>query len=241
MNTKNEMSFGTNKKTARIAGLLYLIYMVFHVLANVVGRSKIILLGDATTTARNIIASGMQFRIGFLVDVFAGVLFLLAAWALYVLLKPVNKNIALLFLLLNLGGVAVWCVSDLFLIAGQHLLSGADYLKVFQTVQLQALAMLSLNMYKFGSLGIAQFFFSAWLFPLGYLVFKSGYLPKILGIVLMVECFAWLMYPLQFFLFPNEIVTYFSSAVGFIGEFSLTLWLLIMGAKDQKPGLVQAV
>ncbi|NTW45207.1 MAG: DUF4386 domain-containing protein, partial [Anaerolineaceae bacterium] len=168
-------------------------------------------------------------------------LFLLAAWALYVLLKPVNKNIALLFLLLNLGGVAVWCVSDLFLIAGQHLLSGADYLKVFQTDQLQALAMLSLYMYKFGSLGIAQFFFAAWLFPLGYLAFKSGYLPKILGIVLMVECFAWLMYPLQFFLFPSDFVTYFSSAVGFIGEFSLTLWLLIMGAKDQKPGLVEAV
>lgn len=240
MNTTNGSPFGTVKKTARIAGLIYLIYIIFHVLANVIGRSKIIVMGDATTTARNIMASAGQFRTGFLVDLAAGVLFLLAAWALYVLLKPVNKNLALLFLLLNLGGVAVWCVSDLFLLASQHLLSGVDYLKVFQTDQLQALAMLSVYLYKYGSLGIAQFFFAAWLFPLGYLVFKSGYLPRLLGIVLMVECFAWLLYPLQFFLFPSVFITALSSAVGFIGEFSLTLWLLIMGAKDQKPALVEA-
>ncbi len=87
---------------------------------------------------------------------------------------------------------------------------------------------------------IAQLFYGAWLFPLGYLVFKSGFLPKILGIVLMVECFGWLMYPFQFFLFPSYgVITYLSSALGFIGEFSLTLWLLIMGAKDQKPALVE--
>ena len=228
----------TNKKTARIAGFLYLIYIVVSIFANVLGRSKLIVLGDAATTARNIIASAWQFRIGFVVDLVAALLFLLTAWALYVLLKQVNKNLALLFLLLNLVGVAVWCVSDLFLITSQLLLSGADYLKVFQADQLQALAMLFLYIYKNGFSGIAQIFFSAWLFPLGYLVFKSGFLPKILGIILMVECFGWLMYPIQFFLFPgNEVLFYLSSAIGFIGEFSLALWLLIMGAKEQKPAL----
>ena len=226
----------TNKKTARIAGFLYLIYIVVSIFADVLGRSKLIVLGDAATTARNIMASAWQFRIGFVVDLVATVLFLLTAWALYVLLKPVNRNLALLFLLLNLGGVAVWCFSDLFLIASQLLLSGADYLKVFPVDQLQALAMLFLHIYKNGFSGIAQIFFSVWLFPLGYLVFKSGYLPKVLGIVLMVECFGWLMYPIQFFLLPgNVVLTYLSSAVGFIGEFSLMLWLVIMGAKDQKP------
>lgn len=226
----------TNKKTARMAGFLYLMYMVITIPADVLGRSKLIVLGDATTTARNIVASAWQFRIGFVVDLVGAVLFLLTAWALYVLLKPVNKNIALLFLLLNLGGVAVWCFSDLFLIASQLLVSGADYLKVFQADQLQALAMLSLYIYNNGFWGIAQIFFSAWLFPLGYLVFRSGYLPRILGIVLMVECFCWLLYPIQFFFFPgNVVLTYLSSAAGFIGEFSLMLWLLIMGAKEQKP------
>ena len=225
----------TNKKTARIAGSLYLIYIVVSIFANVLGRSKLIILGDAATTARNIIASAWQFRIGFVLDLVSAVLFFLTAWALYVLLKPVNKNIALLFLLLNLGGVAVHCFSDLFLIASQVILSGAEYLKAFHADQLQALAMLSLDIYKNGFSGIAQIFFSAWLFPLGYLVYKSGTLPRFLGIIVMVECFAWLMFPVQFFFFPgNVVLTYVSSVVGFIGEFSLTLWLLIMGAREQK-------
>jgi hypothetical protein len=169
-------------------------------------------------------------------DILSGVLFFLAAWALYVLLKPVNKNLALLFLLFNLGGVAIQCLNMLNLFSVFLLLSGADYLKVFQIDQLQALAMLFLNFHENGFM-IAQFFFAAWLFPLGYLVFKSGYLPKILGIVLMVECFGWLMFPLQFFLFPSGVIASMSSAVGFIGEFSLALWLVVMGAKDQKPAI----
>ena len=235
----------TNKKNARMAGFLYLIYIVVSIFANGLGRSKLIVLGDAATTAGNIMASAWQFRIGFVIDLVACVLFLLTAWALYVLLKPVNKNLALLFLLLNLGGVAVWCTSDLFLIASQLLSSGADYLKVFQVDQLQALAMLSLYIYKYGFLGIAQIFFGAWLFPLGYLVFKSGFLPRFLGVILMVHCVVWLMSALQFFLFPAFIaipfvgITYISYPIGFISEFGLSLWLLIMGAKDQKPALVE--
>jgi len=219
----------TNKKTARMAGFLYFIYIVVSIFADVIGRSKLIVLGDAATTAKNIMASAWQFRIGFMGDLLSAVLFLLTAWALYVLLKPVNKNLALLFLLLNLGGVAIQCFSDLFLFASQLLLSGADYLQVFQADQLQALAMLFLYLYKNGFM-IAQIFYGAWLFPLGYLVFKSGFLPKILGIVLMVHCVGWLMTFLQFFLFPGlDVITYLTYPLGFIAELSLTLWLLIKG------------
>jgi hypothetical protein len=228
----------TNKKTARMAGVLYLIYILTTMIAQV-SRTKLIVFEDAVATAKNILASEWLFRIGFMSDVLAGVLFLLAAWALYVLLKPVNKNIALLFLLLNLGGAAVQCINMLNLFSAVLLLSGADYLKVFQADQLQALALFLLNLHKNGFM-IAQLFYGVWLFPLGYLVFKSGYLPRILGAMLMVECFGWLIYPFQFFLFPSYIViSYLSFAIGFIGEFSLTLWLLIMGAKDQKPALVE--
>jgi Domain of unknown function (DUF4386) len=114
-------------------------------------------------------------------------------------------------------------------------LSGADYLKGFQADQLQALAMFFLNLYKNGY-WIAQIFFGAWLFPLGYLVFKSGFLPRIFGVVMMIHCAFWLMTTLQFFLFPGfDAITYVSYPLGFIAEFGLTLWLLIMGAKDQKP------
>lgn len=228
----------TNKKTARIAGLLYLLYIVATIVADVT-RTQLVVFGDAAATANNILASEWLFRFGFVSDVLAGVLFLLAAWALYVLLKPVNKNIALLFLLLNLGGVAVQSINMLNLFAAALLLSGADYLKVFPIDELQALAMFFLYLYKNGFM-IAQFFFAAWLFPLGYLVFKSGYLPKFLGILLIIECFGWLLYPLQFFLFPAfGVIFYLSSAVGFIGEFGFTLWLLIMGAKDEPSSLAQ--
>lgn len=224
-----------NKNTARLAGALYFIYIVIHVLANVIGRSNMIVFGDAAATAQNIMTFAWQFRIGYVTDLISAVLFLLTAWALYVLLKSVDQNLALLFLLLNLGGVAIECVSDLFLVASQLVLSGADYLQVFQLDQLQALAMLSLYVYKNG-FTIAQIFFGAWLFPLGYLVYKSGFLPRILGIVLMIHCCTWLMTFLQFFLFPGfDGITYVSYPLGFIAEFGLTLWLVIMGVKEQKP------
>ncbi|MFN8488918.1 MAG: DUF4386 domain-containing protein [Caldilineaceae bacterium] len=223
-----------NNKTARMAGFLYLLYIVFHVSGDVIGRSRLIVYGDAATTAQNIMASAWQFRGGFVIDLLAAVLFLVTAWALYTLLKPVNQHLALLFLLLNLGGVVIQCTSDLFLPASQLLLSGAEYAKVFQTNQRQALAMSFLYLYKNGFM-IAQIFYGAWLFPLGYAVFKSGFLPKILGMVLMIHCATWLMTTLQFFLFPSfTAITYISYPLGFIAEFGLTLWLLVMGVKEQK-------
>ncbi len=170
--------------------------------SNVIGRSKIIVYGDAVGIAQNILSSAGFFRIGLVIDLFAAILFFLAAWALYRLLEPVEKNLALLFLLLNLGGVTVQCLSDLFLLAGQMLLGGADYLKSFSPAQLQSLAMLSLYGYKNG-FEIAQLFYGAWLFPLGYLVFRSGFLPRLLGIVLMLHCGFWLMTTIQFFIFPE--------------------------------------
>lgn len=228
------------KNTARMAGFLYLIFIATSIFANV-SRTKLIVSGDAIATAENILASKWLFRFGFMSDILSGVLFLLAAWALYVLLKPVDKNLALLFLLLNLGGVAVQCLNMLNIFSAVLLLSGVDYLKVFQTDQLQSLAMLFLDLHKNGFM-IAQVFYGAWLFPLGYLVFQSGYLPRILGIVLMIECFAWLLYPFQFFFFPAYVViSYLSFAVGFIGEFSLTFWLLIKGVEEQKLVFAEAL
>ena len=95
--------------------------------------------------------------------------------------------------------------------------------------------MLSLYMYKNG-FTIAQIFFGAWLFPLGFLVYKSGFLPRILGIVLMTHCAFWVMTALQPFLFPGfDAITLVSYPLGFIAEFGLTLWLLIMGVKERKP------
>ena len=225
----------TNKKTARIAGSLYFIYILTHTFADVLGRSQIIVYGDAAATAQNILAATWQFRIGFISDLLAALLFFLAAWALYALLKPVNSNIALLFLLLNLSGVIIQCLSDLFLVASQLLLRGDAYLNVFPVEQLQAAAMFFLYLYKNGFM-IAQLFYGAWLFPLGYLVFKSNFIPRILGILLMVHCAFWLMTFLQYFLFPSfEAIIYISYPLGFVAEFGLSLWLMIKGVKNPKP------
>ncbi len=230
----------SRKKTARMAGFLYLMFLVTLIFAEDVVRSKLIVFGDGAATAKNIMASEGLFRIGFMSDLLSAVFFLLSAWALYVLLKPVDKNLALLFVLLILGGVAIQCINMLNQFAALLLLSGADYLKVFQADELQALAMLFLNLYKNGFI-IAQVFYGAWLFPLGYLVFKSGFLPRILGILLMIDCFGVLIWFFQFFLFPGyEIITYPGLIVSLIAEFSLALWLLIMGAKDQKPASIEA-
>lgn len=234
MNTTKESPHGTINKTARMAGFLYLMYIIITIPADALARSPLIVFGDATTTARNIMASEWQFRVGITGDLVSAVFFLLAAWALYALLKPVNKNMALLFLLLNLGGVAIYSINLLNQFAAVLLLSGADYLKVFQADQLQSQAMFFLELHHNGY-WIAQIFFGTWLFPLGYLVYKSGFLPKILGIVMMIHFVGWTTTSLLFFLFPGfTAITYVTYPLGFISEFGLTLWLLIMGAKEQK-------
>ena len=218
-------------KTARMAGLFYFVYFLITIPSDVC-RDRFIVLGDATATANNIMASEWLFRLSFVGDLLSAVFFLLAAWALYVLLKSVNKDIALLFLLLNLGGVAVYSINLLNQFAAVLLLSGADYLKVFQADQLQALAMFFLNLRQNGY-WIAQVFFGAWLFPLGYLVFKSGFLPRILGVVMMIHFVGWTTTSLQFFLFPGfGAIIYLTGALGFISEVGLTLWLLIKGVKE---------
>ncbi len=179
-------------------------------------------------------SSELFFRAGFVTELVSAVFFVLAAWALYVLLKPVNKNLALLFLLLNLGGVAVECINALNLFAALQFLSGANYLSVFQTGQLQAMAMSSLNLYTSGFL-IAQIFFSAWLLPLGYLVYKSHFLPRLLGILLILDFFGNMSWFLQGFLLPDYgILAYPGNVISFVAEISITLWLLIMAVKEQK-------
>ena len=224
----------TINKTARMAGFIYLVYLVVSISSDTF-RDRLFLPGDAAATASNIMAHEGLFTITAVGDLLAAALFSLTAWALYVLLKPANRNLALLFFLFNLAGVAIQCSSDLFLFASQLLMNGAGYLNVFQADQLQALAMFSLDLREKGFL-ICQIFYGAWLFPLGYLVFKSGFLPKILGIVLMVHCFTWLSFFFQSFLFPGfDAIVYVSWPLGFIAEVGLTLWLLIMGAKDQEP------
>ena len=152
----------TIKKTARRAGIFYLAFVVTCIFAGVV-RSQLIVYDDASKTADLLRNSMGLLRIIFVDDLVSAVLFLLAAWALYVLLKPVQKNLALLFLLLNAAGVAVQCLSLLCLFAPLWITDSADIQKAFQPNQIEALNLLFLNLHKSG-FTIAQIFFGTWLF-----------------------------------------------------------------------------
>jgi hypothetical protein len=229
-----------SKRTARIAGFLYLLHFVAFFLADNGVHATPVGSLDLAATARSMMASEGLFLVGFVSFLLTAVFFLLSAWALSVLLKPVNEDLASLFVLLNLGGVAVWCISQLSELAALLLLSGADYLEAFQPDQLEALAMLFLSLYQNGFM-IAQLPLNLWLFPLGYLVFKSGFLPRILGILLIADGFAMLIWFFQFFFFPGyEVVSTVGLAVGLVAEGSFCLWLLIKGVKNKKPAPVAA-
>jgi len=220
---------------ARVAGFLYLIVVVSGVFAEGFVRESLIVPGDAATTANNIMANELLFRIGFVSDLIHETLFLLVAWALYVLLKPVNKNHAFLMVMLALVSVSIQSINLLIQFAAVELLSGAGYLTVFPADQLHAQVMFFLNLQNHGIL-IAQIFSGLWLLPLGLLVFKSGFLPRILGIVLMIGAFGYLIDFFQYFLFPSYrgIISLVILAPGVIAVFSLTFWLLFKGVNVQQ-------
>jgi hypothetical protein len=196
-------------------------FIVTFILASAL-RSRLIVFGNPATTANNIISSPGILRLGFMSELLSALFFVLASRALYLLLKPANKNLALLFLLLNLSGVAIECLNTLNLFNTLQFLGNANYLSVFQTDQLQAIAMTSLNSYTNGFM-ITQLFFSTWLLPLGYLVYRSHFIPKALGILLMLDFSGILSWFLQFFLLPDYgILPYPGLAISFIAEFSIS-------------------
>ena len=222
------------KRTARLAGLLYLAHFVAFFLADNGVHYTAVGPLDVSVIADQMVASESLFRIGYTSFILAALFFLLAAWALYVLLKPVHKDLALLFVLLNVSGVVVQCASLVCEFGAQLLLSGVDDLNALQVDQRQALAMLLLSAYKNGFM-IAQLFLALWVLPLGYLVIKSGYLPRILGVFLLVDCLALLIWVFQFFLFqPDQVISALCLAASFIAEASLCLWLLVKGANVER-------
>jgi hypothetical protein len=226
-----ENNFDGNKKIAKTSGLFYLLFILTSIFADVLAHVG---FGDTETIFNTIITHEKQFTVGITVGLFSSVFFLFAAWFLYKLLKSVNKNIALLFLLLNFGGVIIQCLSILNLIAGIKIVNGENYLNVIQVEQLQAQSMFYINLYK-SSFNISQIFYGAWTLPLGYLVYKSKFIPKIFGIFLMIDCFAILMYFLQSILvINNAVVENIGYVISAVAEFSFTFWLL-MRLKNPPP------
>ena len=224
-------------KVARVTGALYLGFILASVLANALGQ---IGQGDAQQVYQAITTSEGSFRLGLVVFLVSALLFLLSAWGLYVLLRRVNPDLALMFLLLNTVGVAIQCASTLPLLSALLQGDAASGMRSFPPAQLEGLAYLSISVYKTGFVA-AQLFFGTWLFPLGYLVYRSGSIPRLLGVLLVLDGVGVLIWFLQALLLPDyPAIAYPGLAVSFVAEFGLGLWLLVVGVKLVDSGAALA-
>src|SRR5450631_742297 len=175
------------KNPGRIAGLLYVLASIVGIFGLLYVPSKLIVDGNAVETARNIAASETLFRLGIAAHLIGEALFVFVALALYDLLKAVNPRNALCMLTLILVAIPMAFLNELNAIAALSLVRGADFLSLFGQPQRDALAMLFLKLHGYG-FDVAGIFWGLWLFPLGLLVYRSGFIPRILGIALMANC-----------------------------------------------------
>ena len=220
-------------RVARITGGLYVAYIVANVLATMLGQ---IGMGDAPEVYQAIVTNEGSFRLALTIALVTGLLFVMVAWGLYVLLRPVNRNLALLFLVLNAVGVAIQSASLIWLMPALLQGDAASGMQAFSSGQLDGMAYLSINVYKLGFV-TAQLFFGTWLFPLGYLVYRSGFLPRFLGVLLILDGVAVMIWFLQALLLPDyPAIRTPGLVVSFIAEVGLALWLLVVGVKPVDSG-----
>lgn len=230
-----------NMKTARVAGIVYVIMDVFMIFSGMYVDPKIYVPGDAAATVSNIQASEWLFRLGIVSNLVGQIIFLFLVYVLYKLFRSVDKDYANLMVILVVASVPVTFLNVLNQYAPILLLSGAGHLSAFNPAQLQTLSLVFLDMYNHGTI-IAEIFWGLWLIPLGLLAYKSGFIPKVLGVLLIVGCFGHLISFLSIFIFPgySAILTPIANMVMF-GELPIFLWLLIKGVKDQKPASIEAI
>ena len=223
MNTKTTKT--SPQVYARVVGLLYLITITAGMIAEMFISGKIVIDGDAAATANNILAHKDLFQLGFTVYLIEMASQVAQTVMFYILLKPVSRSISLLALFLGLVGCIIKTLARLFYIAPLFILGGASFLDVFNAKQLQALALLLLNV-NGQAAGMALAFFGFSTFLNGYLIVKSTFLPRILGVLSVVGGLGWLTFlypPLGYLLFSYIMV------IALLGSVSQILWLLFKG------------
>lgn len=218
-------------KAARLAGAVYASMVFTGPFSLIYVPGKLIVRGDATATAANVLAHETLFRLAIFTDLVGQVLFICLAVALYRLFSNVNRNWALLMVGFVLVSAAVGFLNTLNNIAALILFHGGQFLSVFNTAQLNALGMLFVRLHSQG-IFIDEIFWGVWLFPFGLLVFRSGFLPRVIGVWLMINCFGYVVLSVIALFFPSNYNTAFKVLQPVLfGELAIMLWLLIKGAR----------
>ena len=219
-------------KNARVAGLLYALFSALLVVRLSYIPSTLIVYDNAAATANNIVAHDLLFRFGIVSYLLGAAGWIFVTLALYRLFKEVDQGLAVLMVILgSLIPVPIFFLNASNDAAALLLARGGDFLTAFDKPQRDALAALFLRLHHQGDLA-NEIFWGLWLVPFGLLVYKSHFLPRILGVWLIAGCFGYLALSITGFLFPqyeDKAYTYTQPLI--IGELAVVLWLLIMGAK----------
>jgi hypothetical protein len=222
-------------RNARTAGLFYLTLMTAP-LRLIYIPGKLFVSGNASATASNIAAHEMLFRLGIVSDLFTGTMVIFLTLALYRLFEGVDKGLSRLVVILGaLTVTPIYFVNTINDAAALLLARGPDFLSAIDKPQREALVMVFLRMHGQGILA-NEIFWGLWLFPFGLLVYRSRFLPRILGVWLILNGFAYLASSVTGLLWPqyeNRVSSWVFPLM--LGELAIMLWLIIMGAKEGQP------
>jgi Domain of unknown function (DUF4386) len=219
----------SSRPMARTTGVVYLLYFLTAISGELL-ISGMIVSADPAATATNILAHERLFRLSFAVGLISTALYIAVTVLFYGLFKPVNKTVALLATFLSLAGCAIQAFGSLFRVAPFVILDGSSYLSAFKLDQLQVIALTFLKL-NVQSAHIYLVFFGMFNLSIGYLIFKSAFLPRTLGVLMALSGLGWLM-----FLSPslaNYLLPYIE-VLGILAEASLMLWLLVKGVKVER-------
>src|SRR5262249_47322846 len=221
------------KRQARLAGLLYFLASIPAPFGLIYVPNKLIVLNDATATANNIRASESLLRFGIGCEILVSIMFIFVVVALYRLFKPVNETHALAMMILLLISIPISLLSVVDEVVALIVVSGADFLSVFDSGQLNALAYIFMRLHS-RTLVVAEIFWGLWLVPFGILIIRSPFIPSAFGYLLFVSGLGYVASSLTFLLlrgYGPVVVTVASKLIFF--ELPIIFWLLIWGAKGQ--------
>ena len=226
---------GSPQLYARIGGALYLIIIVIGLFGEAFVRDRLIVSADATATAKNLMASESLWRLQIAAELFLLICAVVLLIILFVLLKPVSRELVLLATFFNLVSIGLEAATAMYLVVALFPLGNAAYLKAFSPEQLYAMASLSLKSHGYG-FGVSLLFFGCFCVVIGRVIFSSGFLPKVIGALMQIAGLCYLTDSFALILSPALAIRLFPAILlpAFVGEASLCLWLLVKGVNVQR-------